>query len=286
MRAAVLGSGSGGNSLIVESGGRRLLVDAGFSCRQIERRLADLGEEASRVESLLLTHEHHDHCRGVEVLQRRHGIPVYATAGTLAGLRWSGRGDEEPELHAIRSGEPFRVPGFRVEAFRVPHDAREPVGFVIEDRRGRRLGLLADLGSRSQLAWGRLRDLDCLVLETNHDLQMLRTGPYPWHLKERVASRHGHLSNHDAAAGLDDLVGDRLQTVVLYHLSRTNNLPALAAREIGEKLAAVGSPAEIVVTRQDEPSPWVEIPEANAGIAAAGRRRIGWEPEPRQLGLW
>ena len=180
------------------------------------------------------------------------------------------------------------MPGFRVEAFRVPHDAREPVGFVIEDRHGRRLGLLADLGSRSQLAWGRLRDLDCLVLETNHDLQMLRTGPYPWHLKERVASRHGHLSNHDAAAGLDDLVSDRLQTVVLYHLSRTNNLPALAAREIGEKLAAVGSPAEIVVTRQEEPSPWVEIPEADAasGVAAARRRRIGWEPEPRQLGLW
>jgi phosphoribosyl 1,2-cyclic phosphodiesterase len=294
MRVAVLGSGSGGNALIVESGGRRLLLDAGFSCRQIEQRLASLDEEASRIDALLLTHEHSDHCRGVEVLERRHGIPVYATAGTFAGIRWSDRGQRR-DLRTIRSGEPFHTPGFRIEAFRLPHDAREPVGFVIEDEPGSRLGLAADLGSRSQLAWGRLRDLDCLVIETNHDLQMLRTGPYPWHLKQRVASRHGHLSNHDAAAGLDELVGDRLRSVVLYHLSRTNNLPALAAGEVGEKLAAVGSRAEIVLTRQDEPTPWIEVPgaaaDAQRGGAAAGvagnrRRRIGWEPQPRQLDLW
>ncbi len=292
MRVAVLGSGSGGNSLIIESGGRLLLIDAGFSCRQIEQRLAGLDEEASRIEALLLTHEHSDHCRGVEVLQRRHEIPVYATAGTFAGVRWSDREGPEPDLRTIRSGEPFLVPGFRVEAFRVPHDAREPVGFVVEDEAGCRLGLAADLGSRSQLAWGRLRDLDCLVIETNHDLQMLRTGPYPWHLKQRVASRHGHLSNHDAAAGLDELVNDRLHAVVLYHLSATNNLPALAAQEVGEKLAAVGSEAQIVVTRQHQPTPWVEISAAGRhratplGVAATGRRQVGWEPEPRQLDLW
>ena len=290
MRVAVLGSGSGGNSLIVESGGRRLLIDAGFSCRQIEQRLAGLDDQASRIEALLLTHEHSDHCRGLEVLQRRHEIPIYATAGTFAGLRWSDRRGE-PDLRTIRSGEPFLAPGFRVEAFKVPHDAREPVGFVIEDEAGCRLGLLADLGSRSQLAWGRLRDLDCLVIETNHDLQMLRTGPYPWHLKQRVASRHGHLSNHDAAAGLDELVSDRLSSVVLYHLSATNNLPALAAREVGEKLAAVGSAAEIVVTAQDQPTPWIEISNrrhlaAAGGVAATGRRQVGWEPQPRQLDLW
>lgn len=270
MRAAVLGSGSGGNSLIVESGGRRLLIDAGFSCRQIERRLASLGDDASHLDALLVTHEHQDHCRGAEVLLRRYQIPVYATAGTFKGTKWK----LEPGVaRTIRSGRPFYEAGFEIEPFKVPHDAREPVGFVIEDEHGCRLGLVADLGSRSQLAWGRLRDLDCLVIEANHDLQMLRTGPYPWHLKQRVAARHGHLSNHDAAAGLDDLVDDRLRSVVLYHVSRTNNLPALAAHEIGEKLSATGSTAEMVVSSQDKPSSWIEIRAGESGPALAPGRR-------------
>jgi len=260
MRLAVLGSGSGGNSLIVESGGRRLLVDAGFSCRRIERQLRDLGEDAARIDALLLTHEHHDHIRGADRLLQRHGLPVYATAGTLEHARLP----PEAAARAIRSGEPFEVPergapGFQVEAFRIPHDAREPVGFVIEDAAGHRLGVVADLGSRSQLAWGRLRDLDCLVIETNHDLRMLRNGPYPWHLKQRVAGRHGHLSNHEAALGVSELVSERLRWVVLYHLSRTNNLPALAAREVGEKLDELGSRAELLLTQQDEATPWIEI---------------------------
>jgi phosphoribosyl 1,2-cyclic phosphodiesterase len=288
MRLAVLGSGSGGNSLIIESGGRRLLVDAGFSCRQIERRLALLGEEASAVDALLLTHEHQDHCRGVDVLLQRHRLPLYATEGTVQGLSWrSPERAEAAELRTVRSGEPFEVPArgcgeiaFRVEAFSLPHDAREPVGFVIEDGGGRRVGLVADLGTRTQLAWGRLRDLDCLVIETNHDLGMLRSGPYPWHLKQRVASRHGHLSNRDAASGLDDLVCDRLRSVVLYHLSRTNNLPALAARTVEEKLAAVGSAAETFLTWQDEPTPWIEIPDT------VGPGRFEARPEAHQLEIW
>ena len=260
MRLAVLGSGSGGNSLVVESGGRRLLIDAGFSCRQIERRLTSLGEEASRLDVLLLTHEHQDHCRGVDVLVRRHELPVYATQGTLDGCAF--RTEVMALARTVRSGHPFEVPeapGFRIEAFGVPHDAREPVGYVIEDDEGSRVGLVSDLGSRSQLAWGRLHDLDCLVIESNHDLQMLRTGPYPWYLKQRVASRHGHLSNHEAAAGVVELLGDRLSSVVLYHLSGTNNLPALAVQAMGERLDRAGSPAQIIVSRQDEPTPWLTV---------------------------
>lgn len=256
MRLAVLGSGSEGNSVVVESGGRRLLIDAGFSCRQIKCRLETLGERLGRIGALLLTHEHSDHCRGVEVLLRRHRLPAYATRGTLEGIRLSEAA--AARTRTIRSGEPFEVEGFRVEPFGIPHDAREPVGFLIEDGAGTRLGLVADLGSRSQLAWGRLRDLDVLVIETNHDLQMLRHGPYPWHLKQRVASRHGHLSNRDAADGVTELLDDRLQAVVLYHLSKTNNLPALAADAVGERLDREGSGAEVVVTRQDAPTRWVE----------------------------
>lgn len=264
MRLAVLGSGSGGNALIIESGGRRLLIDAGFSCRQIERRLKTLDEDAAHLDALLLTHEHHDHVVGADVLVRRYDLPFYATAGTLAATRLA------PESAArgrtIRSGEPFEVQGrdgeacgFRVEAFHLPHDAREPVGYLVEDEAGFRLGLIADLGSRTQLAWGRLRDLDALVLETNHDLQMLRQGPYPWYLKQRVAGRHGHLSNHEAAEGLPELIDDRLRLVVLYHLSRTNNLPALAARAVGEKLEREGARARLTLTSQDEPTPWLSL---------------------------
>ena len=277
MRLAVLGSGSGGNSLIVESGGRRLLIDAGFSCRQIEQRLASLGVEAGHLDALLLTHEHQDHCRGVDVLARRYGLPIYATQGTLDGCCF---GAEAMALaRTVRSGRPFEVPEappFRIEAFGVPHDAREPVGYVVEDEEGCRAGLVADLGSRSQLAWGRLRDLDCLVIESNHDLQMLRTGPYPWHLKQRVAGRHGHLSNHEAAAGAVELLGDRLSSVILYHLSRTNNLPALAAQAMGERLDREGSSARVIVSAQDQPTPWLEIPHPVGFGAASAVPSMRW----------
>lgn len=259
MRLAILGSGSGGNAVIVESAGRRLLIDAGFSCREIERRLGALGAKASSLETLVLTHEHQDHVRGADRLVSKHGLELYATAGTLEGSPLGER--SRTAAHVIRSGEPFEIKGggFRVEPFLLPHDAREPVGFVVEDAAGRRLGLVADLGTRTQLAWAKLRDLDALIVETNHDLQMLRQGPYPWHLKQRVAGRHGHLSNHEAADGLPELVCERLRWVVLYHLSKTNNLPALALHAVGEKLAVEGCAAQLVVSRQDEPSGWIEL---------------------------
>ena len=284
MRLAVLGSGSSGNSLIIESGGHRLLIDAGFSCRQIEQRLLSLGEEARRLDALLLTHEHHDHCRGVDVLARRHSLPIYATQGTFDGCGFSS--EVMALARTVRSGRPFEAPeasGFWIEAFGVPHDAREPVGYVVEDTEGCRVGLVADLGSRSQLAWGRLRELDGLVIESNHDLQMLRTGPYPWHLKQRVAGRHGHLSNHDAAAGTVELLGDRLSLVVLYHLSTTNNLPALAAQAMGERLEREGSAAQIVVSTQNEPTPWLEVRPPVALGAASRRAAYDWQPRQGTL---
>ena len=257
LRVAVLGSGSGGNAVLIESNGFRLLIDAGFSCREIERRLRAVGVEASTLHALLLTHEHDDHVRGAERLARRHQLPVYATAGTQAGLPVTP--DLAARLRPIESGRPFEVGGFVVEPFQIPHDAREPVGFVVADPGGRRLGLVADLGCRSRLAWGRLTDLDLLILEANHDLEMLRSGPYPWALKQRVAGRHGHLSNGDAAEGATELACDRLRHVVLYHLSRTNNLPALAAAAVSEALATAGSAATITLTHQFEPSPWLEV---------------------------
>lgn len=259
LRLCVLGSGSGGNAVVLEEGGRRLLLDAGFSCREIERRLRSVGCPLEDFDGLVVTHEHGDHVRGVEVFARRHRLTAYGTRGTFEGTRWQRR---PPPLAYLASSVPQEIGAFLVEPFHLPHDAREPIGVVIETSGGSRVGLAADLGTRSQLAWARLRDVDVLLLETNHDLTMLREGPYPWPLKQRVAGRHGHLSNAQAADGLPELLSDRLRKVVLYHLSRTNNLPALAEAEIGEVLAREGATAEIVVSGQFEPTPWLEISPA------------------------
>ena len=257
LRVVVLGSGSGGNAVVVESNGRRLLVDAGFSCRELERRMRSVGVEPSSIAAIFLTHEHDDHVRGAGRFALKHRLPVWATKGTIAGTELPP--DVIVRLETLESGRPVEVAGFFVEAFQIPHDAREPVGFVVEDGAGRRVGLCADIGCRSQLAWSRLAALDLLMLETNHDLDMLRTGPYPWHLKQRVASRHGHLSNLEASEGLPELLADRLRTVVLYHLSRINNTAALAAATVRDALDRAGSRAEIVVADQFSPTPWLEV---------------------------
>lgn len=258
MRVGVLGSGSGGNAVVIESGGHRLMIDAGFSCRELVRRMKELDFDPATLGALLITHEHQDHCKGAPRFARRFKLPVLATAGTLDGARLRSAGLEAAV--EVRSGEPREVAGFLIEPFLLPHDANEPVGFLIEDPQGRRVGLVADVGCRTRLAWGRLQDVDVLILETNHDLDMLRNGPYPWSLKQRVAGRHGHLSNREAADGLPELIGSRLSWVVLYHLSRTNNLPALAAAAIGEALELEGCPARMAVTEQDRPTPWLEVP--------------------------
>lgn len=257
LRAVVLGSGSGGNAVVVESAGFRLLIDAGFSCRELEKRMRSVGVEPSTIGALLLTHEHEDHVRGADRFARKHGLAVYLTAGTRLGTALG----EEVAARVVRieSGRPFEVGPFGIEAFEIPHDAREPVGFALEDAAGRRLGLVGDIGCRTQLAWGRLANLDLLLIEANHDIEMLRNGPYPWPLKQRVAGRHGHLSNREAADGLPELLCDRLRAVVLYHLSRTNNRPAIAAAEIGETLSRERSAAELVVSGQFEATSWLEV---------------------------
>jgi phosphoribosyl 1,2-cyclic phosphodiesterase len=264
LRVVVLGSGSGGNAVVVESNGARVLLDAGFSCRELERRMREVGVEPATISALLLTHEHVDHVRGAGRFALKHRLPVWATRGTLAGT------DLPPAVKArvtaIESGHPFEVGdgAFAVEPFQIPHDSREPVGFVLEDRAGRRVGLASDMGCRSQLAWSRLRELDLLLLETNHDLEMLRSGPYPWPLKQRVAGRHGHLSNVEASDGLPELLCSRLRQLVLFHLSRVNNSAALAAATVGEALDRAGARASVTVADQFQPTPWLEVSEASA----------------------
>lgn len=257
LRVGVLGSGSGGNAVVIESGKHRILLDAGFSARELSKRMKLLGVDPLGIEAVVLTHEHQDHCKGADGFAKKFKVPIFGTEGTLVGSRL--RDEIARQAVLIRSGVPREVAGFWIEPFTLPHDAREPVGIVVEDPLGRRVGLVADLGCRTSLAWGRLRDLDVLILETNHDLDMLRNGPYPWSLKQRVAGRHGHLSNREAAEGLPELINDRLRWVVLYHLSRTNNLPALAAAAIGEALDRERCSAQLAVSEQDHPTPWLEV---------------------------
>ncbi len=255
LRAVVLGSGSGGNSTVVESAEGCLLLDAGFSCRQLERRLEAVGSSAAAVDAVLLTHEHEDHSKGVLRFARRHRVPIYCTRGTYRSPLRALGGLARP----MAPGVPLHAAGFEVEVFPVSHDAREPVGIVVESRCGHRLGLATDLGRLTRPAWRSLRELDILILESNHDLDMLRTGPYPWRLKQRVASDRGHLSNDDAAAGIEDLLSDRLSWVVLCHLSETNNSPAFAAAAVRPVLDRRRSRARLVVAEQHRPGPWLEV---------------------------
>lgn len=254
LRFCVLGSGSSGNCLVVDSDRGRLLVDAGFSCREIERRLDAVGLSTRAFDGLVLTHEHGDHVRGASRFVRRHGVRIYATRGTLSGLRLP---SDLLRPFILEAGRSVEVGPFRLEPFDVPHDAREPIGLVIEQE-GVRLGVAADLGSKSS-GWSQLRELDALVLEANHDLEMLEAGPYPWHLKKRIAGAKGHLSNREAALALEQILSDRLRWVVLYHLSTTNNLPMLAEEAVAQVLAKAGSNTEVSVSHQHEPTPWMHV---------------------------
>lgn len=259
MRFCVLGSGSSGNCVLIECGSDRILVDAGFSCREIERRLDAVGVSTRRFAGIVLTHEHGDHTRGAPRFSRRHEVPIYATSGTLDGIKLPAFA---PAPVVLASGRGATVGPFLIEPFAVPHDAREPIGLVVEAK-GARLGLAADLGWRTADAWRRLRDLDALVLETNHDIEMLQQGPYPWRLKQRIGGDNGHLSNRDAADGLREILSDRLQWVVLYHLSRTNNLPALARDAVARVLSLGVAATRVCVSEQARPTPWmtVSVPE-------------------------
>ncbi len=251
----MLGSGSAGNSVVLRSADSVVLLDAGFSCRELVTRLERVGVKPGSLDGIVVTHEHNDHCKGVALLSRRYKLPVYATAGTFRGRAFR----QVQRRNVVRAREAFEVGSFEIEAFGVPHDAREPVGFTATGNCGGKAGLAADLGALRGRARDSLRRSQVLVLESNHDLDMLRRGPYPWSLKRRVASERGHLSNVDAAAAVADLADAELETVVLYHLSRTNNLPGLAHTAMSESLDRLGARVDVVLSQQDGPTGWLEV---------------------------
>jgi phosphoribosyl 1,2-cyclic phosphodiesterase len=248
MRIALLASGSSGNALLVQAGSTSVLVDAGISARRLSRTLRQSGVEADSVDAVLLTHGHADHTNGLGTLSARHAHPVYATQGTLGEVAW--RLAEGCPVRAVVPGRPFAVGELEVLPFEVSHDSAEPVGFSISDGRAR-VTVATDLGTVSPPVRRHLSSSDCVVLESNHDEKMLLDGPYPWHLKQRILADTGHLSNGAAAREIERVAGGPLRVLVLAHLSRRNNTPALALAAAREALDRAARP-DVTVTVGDQ----------------------------------
>ena len=253
MRFASLGSGSRGNAILIQAGGTSVLLDCGFSMRELEKRCASLSFDVGDIDAILVTHEHMDHIKGVGPLARKYGMPVWMTHGTWRTARCG----EIPELRLIGSHDGyFQVGDIQVAPYAVPHDAREPVQYICSYKQ-QRLGVLTDAGSITPNVVSALDGVDALLLECNHDLEMLRNGPYPPQLQARVGGRYGHLSNEQAAAFLSSIDHQRLRHLVVGHVSEKNNKPQLARDAILELSDSIESVLSVLV--QDQVSDWFSL---------------------------
>jgi len=267
LRVSILASGSAGNLTLLETERTRILVDAGLGKRETLARLAAVGTEIGDLDAVLITHEHADHCNGLPQVLSIWKAPLYVTEPTMAQLqrilpetfRKRLRGVE-----SIQTGQRFAIGDIDVHAFAIPHDAADPIGFTFRTN-GTKVAICTDLGYMPELVKVHLRATDCLILESNHDLDMLKVGPYPWVVKQRVLSRTGHLSNHAVSEFLADPEGfdGRARYLVLAHISQENNNPDLAllcAEEaLGRRPAEFAFTGELLVASQDVPLKPLEL---------------------------
>lgn len=260
MRFASLGSGSKGNSTLIEWPGGAILVDCGFSVRETEARLARLNYSASDLSAVLVTHEHGDHVKGVAALARRYKLPVYMTPGTYHSRDYG----VLPELNLIENYQSFNLGQLEVEPVAVPHDAREPAQFIFTYS-GLSLGLLTDLGNISPHVERRYGRCQALILEANHDPMMLAGGPYPPSLKQRVGGLWGHLSNQQAAGFLERYPTQLLQHLVVAHISQKNNTLDLVRQELGPFAERVDN---TLYACQDEGFDWLQLTSSTHAEAA------------------
>jgi phosphoribosyl 1,2-cyclic phosphodiesterase len=267
----ILGSGSAGNATYIETDSTRLLVDAGFSARQIRQRLATLPRprEPESLDGILITHEHSDHTQGLAVLCAKLRLPIYCNRLTRDAIAAAAPG-APLEFRLFTTGATFEVGDVQVETFAVPHDAQDPVGFLLRTPAGN-IGFLTDLGHATRLVVERVRSAHALVLEANYDLKLLQDDTRrPWSVKQRIVSRHGHLSNTDAADLAQQIVTPSLRHLYLAHLSRDCNRPDLALETVRSRLNAAGiTHLQIEATTQDRPSPTLTLPTPSTPLHSA-----------------
>jgi len=279
VKFTILGSGSSGNCAYIETAEARILVDAGFSPAQIRKRLATLGCTPENLTAILITHEHTDHIAGLLGLADKFGIPVYCNRDTQEATVWAFRtkwaGKKNPVLDGLEgtehlkakinwqlftTGAAFQVGDVGIETFSIPHDAQDPVGFLLRTPGGS-LGFATDLGHATRLVLDRIRPANVLVLESNHDVKMLQDCPRrSWPLKQRILGRHGHLSNVAAAEAAAQIMSDGLRHLYLAHLSRECNKPELAHHVMAEQLHHIGAThVQLQLAAQDVPCATLEL---------------------------
>jgi len=258
VKLTILGSGSSGNCAYVETDEVRILVDAGFSPRQIRLRLASIGRAPENLSAILITHEHSDHICGLAGLAGKLRIPIYCNRDTkeeverILALK--------AEFNLFTTGDCFEIGDIAVETFTIPHDAQDPVGFLLRTSTGN-IGFATDLGHFTRLVAERVRHANALVLEANHDVKMLQDCPRrPWSLKQRILGRHGHLSNDACANAVEDIMTANLRHLYLGHLSRECNKPELAHRAVNERLQKIGAAhVRLELTSQNVPCPTLAL---------------------------
>jgi phosphoribosyl 1,2-cyclic phosphodiesterase len=259
VKLTILGSGSNGNASYVETDETRLLIDVGFSGRQIRQRLATLGRVPENLTAILITHEHSDHITGLATIAEKAGLPVYCNRATMEEIKHITDG-AKLDFRLFAAGGGFDVGDINVETFSIPHDAQDPVGFVLRTSASS-IGFATDLGHVTKLVSERLRHTNALVLESNHDVRMLQDCPHrPWSLKQRILSRHGHLSNEAAADCVAEIMSGDLRHLFLGHLSRDCNKPELAHRVMATRLQTLGANhVQVTVAQQNTVSPTLTL---------------------------
>src|SRR5512140_3095362 len=262
----MLGSGSAGNSALVATDRCKVLIDGGLSARQLVLRLELCGVTPEQLDGVLLTHEHGDHICGLEVLCRKFNVPIYCNSLTAEAVRSDSSFEHHRNWRIFATGAEFSICDIAVQTFPVPHDAVDPLGFVFHAGSGI-LGFITDLGYVTKLIVERLREVQTLVIETNHDEKLLQNDSHrPWPVKQRIQSRHGHLSNTAAAGVIEDLLPGKIERVVLGHLSRDCNTPDLATAAVRSQMERVArTDLEIFCALQDAISPRFHIGETLCG---------------------
>ena len=264
MRLIVLGSGSSGNVLYVESGATSVLVDLGLSAKETARRMIEAGLDPTRLSAVVITHEHNDHVKGLRVFSSTAEVPVFMSEATRAECKFSDDGEKIPWGETIASSEPFQIGSLNFYPFTIPHDGVDTFAFTVESE-GVKIGMATDLGYVSQLVAERLRGAALVLIESNHDRDMLKVGPYPWSVKQRIASNVGHLSNDETARWIREDFDGQAEYVVLAHLSRLCNHPDLARLAALQALDYHGSlffpraEDRVRIAPPDRASEWFEL---------------------------